>query len=93
MSQARFDSLPEAARHAIEINSGAVLTKTLGTVWQKASDDGVALVKRTGGTIITPDEAQHAEWEKTMQPVVQAWIKGGNDRQKIFDTLKAKLAQ
>ncbi|WP_284778002.1 TRAP transporter substrate-binding protein [Agrobacterium sp. lyk4-40-TYG-31] len=93
MSQARFDSLPEPARHAIEINSGAVLTKKLGAVWQKASDDGVAVVKRSGGTIIIPDEAEHEEWERKMQPVVQAWIKAGDDRQRIFDTLKAKLAQ
>lgn len=93
MTKQRFDSLPEAARMAIEKNSGAAMSIALGEVWRDAHAQGQELAKGSGGTIIVPDAAAHAAWEAALHPVVEHWVSEGEDRQKLVDMLKAKLEQ
>lgn len=91
MSQERYDSLPEAARNAIDRNSGAVMSAALGEVWQAAHVQGQDLVRGAGGTIITPDEATLAAWEEILRPVIAEWVSEGEGRQALIDSLSAHL--
>ncbi|MCO5160190.1 MAG: TRAP transporter substrate-binding protein [Mesorhizobium sp.] len=93
MAKERFDSLPEAARAAIEKNSGEAMSIAMGEVWRDAHAHGQELAKGAGGTIIVPDDAARAAWEAAMTPVVEHWVSEGEDRQKLVDTLKATLAE
>lgn len=93
MSQERFDSLPEAARKAIEMNSGAAMSAALGEVWRDAHKHGEELAMSSGGTIVVPDDAARAAWEDALRPVVEHWTSEGEGRQQLVDLLKAKLEQ
>lgn len=93
MSQQRYDSLPEAARKAIDMNSGALLSEALGKVWQAAHVHGQELARSAGGTIITPDEATLAAWEEALRPVTEQWLSEGEGRQALIDSLRAHLAK
>jgi TRAP-type transport system periplasmic protein len=93
MSKARFDALPEQARHAIEMNSGAPLSRAMGKVWQDAHSEGVDVAKAAGGTVIVPDEATQAAWTEAMRPIIKAWVNGDESRQHAVESLRAKLAQ
>ncbi|MDP3342201.1 TRAP transporter substrate-binding protein DctP [Frigidibacter sp.] len=92
MSQGRFDALPEAARNAIEMNSGAAMSAALGEVWREAHAEGQALATSTGGTIIVPEGEAAAAWEGALNPVVEQWVSEGEGRQVLVDQLKAHLA-
>ncbi|TMV91788.1 hypothetical protein FGG78_09135 [Thioclava sp. BHET1] len=93
MSQARFDSLPDAAKKAIEKNSGLLMSQNLGRVWQNADQQGKDMAVASGGELIVPDEATLASWREVLQPVTDRWVSEGDGRQELIDSLEAHLAE
>ncbi|EAQ13600.1 TRAP-type C4-dicarboxylate transport system substrate-binding protein [Maritimibacter alkaliphilus HTCC2654] len=85
MNQDVFDGLPDEAKAAIENNSGAEFDRQMGAFWDGAAGYGRKLMTDAGATITTPDEAQMAEWETALQPIIDAWVESVDGGEDILD--------
>lgn len=93
MSQDRFDSLPEAARKAIDMNSGAAMSEAFGGVWDGAQKVGRGMAEKSGGTFHAVDDEAMAEWGALMAPIVDAWAAEAEGRDAVISALKSKLGE
>jgi len=73
MNKAKYDSLSDEMKKAIDENSGEEFSALAGST--QASSDGPAREKAAaaGNNIITLTDAEVAEWEKAAQPVFTKW--------------------
>lgn len=74
MNEAKFDSLPDDLKKAIDDNSGEEFSVFAGSTQEAA--DGPAREKAAGmgNNIITLNEEQIAEWKAAAQPIYDEWI-------------------
>lgn len=93
MDQARFDSLPEAARNAIDAHSGAALSAAFGEVWDRAAETGRGMITGSGGEMRALDAAQQEAWAATLEPIVAAWGSETAGGESIVDRLRTLLAE
>lgn len=87
MNQSVFDGLPDAAKAAIEANSGPEFDRQMGAFWDGAANFGKGMIEKSGGTISVPDEAQLAAWKEAVQPIIDDWVgsvDGGADILEAF---------
>ena len=65
--------------------------------FDKMAQEVPELVKKKGGTIVTITEAEAQRWEKTTEPVIEAWIKQVEDRNidggKLLETVRGLVAK
>lgn len=93
MSQEKFDSLPEAAQKAIDMNSGLAMSEAFGEVWENAQKVGRKMVEESGGEIRRFDDAALTAWSNQLKPVAQSWVADVDGRQAVVDSLSAKLGK
>jgi TRAP-type C4-dicarboxylate transport system substrate-binding protein len=97
MNKSRYEGLPADLKAVIDKNSGAVASRMASVPFDKMAAELPDLVKKKGGTIVTISEEEAQRWEKTTQPVVDAWIKQVKDRNidggKLVETVRALIAK
>ena len=75
MNKAKYDSLPDDIRAAIDAESGQKLAEFAAQVKYDYDKPGRSIAEKTGNDIITLDEAEVARWKAKSQPVVDRWVK------------------
>lgn len=92
MNKAKYDSLPEAARKAIDDNSGEVLSRDFGV---KSVEKGKAAREnavRAKQTIITPTGADRQAWaDLAEKPALNVFLAKSPNNQKALDALRKHL--
>jgi len=97
MNKSRYEGLPADLKAVIDKNSGAVASRMASVPFDKMAAELPDLVKKKGGTIVTISEEEAQRWEKTTQPVIDAWIKQVKDRNidggKLVETVRGLIAK
>lgn len=90
MNQARWDSLPDDIKKIFRDNSGVEWAQEIGDVWAKGEQVGIGIATKAGNTHVKLSADEWGQFEKTVSPVVDRWIKEMNDKgidgQKLYDT-------
>jgi TRAP-type C4-dicarboxylate transport system substrate-binding protein len=74
MNQARYESLPEDVRKAIDATTGMAFATEAGNVWDTAGAAVRKMVVERGNTIAMLTEADKAAWMTACEPVAVSWI-------------------
>jgi TRAP-type transport system periplasmic protein len=74
MNKARYESLPENIRAAIDAESGEVLSAFAAQVMWGYDAPARQIAVDRGNNIVTLDEAEVARWKEKAQPVIDRWI-------------------
>lgn len=93
MNQDVYDALPEAARAAIDANTGPDFDRAMGAFWDRAAAVGRGMIESAGGTITVPDDAALAAWEAAVQPVIDRWEAATPDGAALLATFRAAASQ
>lgn len=75
MMKSRYNALPEAARKAIDANSGEMWSRRLGREIDEEIAAGRAKVLARGHKLVELTAEQTPAWKKQTQPVVDQWVK------------------
>lgn len=93
MRQKTFDSLPAAAKAAIEKNRGEMLSDAFGKMSDVRNAELVKLwQKDKKRTVTIPDAAETKKWNATLAPVIDGFIKSHPNGDKLVSALKEELA-
>ena len=98
MNKARYEGLPEELRAILDTHTGLAFSKIAGGVWDEASADVEAAVRKGGRNVISqlPD-ADKAAWMKACEPITAQWIDEMNarklDGRAMVENAKALLAK
>ncbi len=91
MTKKRFAELPPKAQEIIKKHSGRAVDNLYVKVTGEIQDDWLAKTKKTPGhTIVYPDAADTAAYEKTMQAVIDKWAEGNDRRKNILAVVLAE---
>lgn len=94
MNNDSFAKLPAAAQKVIESKSGAVLATKMGNAGHEETMHGRQMVQNMPGyTISTMPPADLAKLQKTMQPLVDEWVKNTPDGARVLAAYKSELAK
>ena len=93
MNKAKYESLPQAAKAALDKNSGEVFAKFFGqkfdenndAVFQAAKND-----KKRTITILTDE--QQKPWKSAVQPAIEEWKKSMPDGEKLLKAFSDEIA-
>ncbi|MEZ5653148.1 MAG: TRAP transporter substrate-binding protein DctP [Burkholderiaceae bacterium] len=92
MTKAKFESLPKKAQDLIVKYSGQWLEDRFVTETAKAQETLIEKNKATeGSTIVYPDDADKAAYDKLMEGVVQEWAGGDAKRKETLEFVRAEL--
>jgi TRAP-type transport system periplasmic protein len=75
MNQKKYDSLPPDLRKLIDDHSGAWGAEFNGAVWDKNEHEGIAAIKKAGGTIYTVPQEERQRWGQRLKSLEDDWIK------------------
>ncbi len=89
MSRKKYDSLPPAAKAAIDRYSYAAFSEKLGRLTDEQWAEKRALVKDSTTTLSPQEEAR---WKKAVAPVAAEWAKETPDGQKVLQAFRAEVA-
>ena len=89
MSKKKYDSLPAAAKAAIDRYSYANFSEKLGRLTDEQWTEKRALVK---DSTITLPPAEEARWRKAVAPVATDWAREIPDGQKVLQAFRAEVA-
>jgi len=93
MSPQKYASLPDAARKAIDDNSGEGRSRAWGQfIDANADKQGKMVLATPGHTRLELSPAQLASWRQRVAPVADAWKKAQPDGEAIFARYRATLA-
>lgn len=92
MNEAKYDALPDAAKAAIDANSGAVLARYTGDTWQAAANAGVSIAEGMGHEIGTLPEAELMALKEAVAPVVVEWKASTPNGAAILEAFRAANA-
>jgi TRAP-type C4-dicarboxylate transport system substrate-binding protein len=93
MNKAKFDSLPEKAKAAIEKNSGEVLSRQFGKMSEDRNSELIAQWKKDPKrtvTELTPEQA--AQLNKMFSPIVSSWVAKDDRNRTLLEALQKELA-
>ena len=94
MNKKKLDSLPAKAQEIIRKHSGASLSQKFGDVHFNIQAEKLAITKkRKGHNFVFPTAAELAEWDKTLKPVVDDWVKKHPKGKELFSALKRGAGQ
>lgn len=94
MNRARYDSLPEEARAAIDEFSGAALSERFGAAFDENNANGRERMLATGTMeVIDPDEALAAQWREAVAVATSDWIANNENGQVLYDAFVAALGR
>jgi TRAP-type C4-dicarboxylate transport system substrate-binding protein len=92
MNNESFAKLPESARRVIESKSGMPLAARMGKAGHEETLHGRKMVEQMGThTITTMPESDLVKLQKTMQPLVDQWVKDTPDGARVLAAYKAEL--
>ncbi len=92
MNKDKYESLPDDLKKAIDDASAATLAE-IGKAYDEAELPGLKQAKEMGHEILTLSPEERAKWEKTTQPVIDAWIKRTPNGKAIYDDAVAAIAK
>jgi TRAP-type C4-dicarboxylate transport system substrate-binding protein len=94
MSKKSFESLPDAAKAAIEKHKGEALSRAFGKMSEDRNkellDEWRKDAKRT---VTVPTREQDAAWDKMLAPVVTTWEAKDPRNKQLLAALRAELAK
>jgi len=94
MNKESFAKLPADAQRVIEAKSGAPLAERMGNAGHQETQHGRHMVEQIPGyTISTMPPADLSKLQKTMQPLVDEWVKTTPDGARVLAAYKAELAK
>ncbi len=97
MNKAKYDSLPDDVRAAIDAESGQKLSEMAATVMWAKDAPGRAIADEAGNTIIQLPEAEVARFKAKSQPVIDRWVSEmdakGIDGRALIDTAKGLIKE
>lgn len=97
MNKAKYDSLPENIRMAIDKESGAALSEFAAQIMFEYDAPGRQIAVDNGNSITSLDEAEVARWKAASEPVVARWVEEMNakgiDGQMLIDKAKALIVE
>jgi len=73
MNKAKYESLPEDVRAAIDAESGMKLAEMASQIMFDYDKPGRDIAEKAGNVITTLDEAEVARWKEKSQPVIARW--------------------
>jgi TRAP-type C4-dicarboxylate transport system substrate-binding protein len=74
MNKAKYESLPAAARAAVDALSGDAWVAELGTLWNKWAEPVRKGADAPGHAVIVPDASAMAAWREALAPVTQKYL-------------------
>lgn len=74
MNKAKFDSLPDDLKKAIDDNSGEEFSVFAGSTQAEADGPARAKADAMGNNIITLSDAEVVKWRDASQPIYDEWI-------------------
>ena len=92
MDASDYEALPEAARSALDANSGVVLARRMGDFWQDAADDAVSMVNGQGLTVRTLPERELERFRTEIAPVTSEWVAETPNGAAILDAFQSAIA-
>lgn len=92
MSKEIYDGLPEAAKKAIDRNSGEELARMMGGFWDGFNGVGQKMLESAGATFTTLDPAEETRWKAKIEPVVTKWMTDTPDGAPVLDKFRAAVA-
>jgi TRAP-type C4-dicarboxylate transport system substrate-binding protein len=97
MNKAKYDSLPDDVRAAIDAESGLKLSKFAAEVMWEYDAPGRKIAEENGNNIIQLSADEVGRFKEKAQPVIDRWIAEmdgkGIDGQKLIDDAKAMIAK
>jgi TRAP-type C4-dicarboxylate transport system substrate-binding protein len=97
MNKAKYESLPEDVRAAIDAESGMKLAEFAAQVMYDYDKPGRDIAVAAGNTITTLDGAEVARWKEKAKPVVDTWVADmqgkGIDGAALIEQAKALIAK
>lgn len=80
MNRAKYDSLPEDLRAALDAESGQKLATFAAEVMLARDKPGRDIAVAAGNEIVTLDADEVARWKAKAQPVIARWSTQMSDR-------------
>jgi TRAP-type C4-dicarboxylate transport system substrate-binding protein len=74
MNKAKYESLPAAARAAVDALSGDAWVAELGTLWNKWAEPVRKGADAPGHAVIAPDAAAMTAWRQGLAPVTEKYL-------------------
>jgi TRAP-type C4-dicarboxylate transport system substrate-binding protein len=97
MNSAKYASLPADLRAIIDQNSGLVLSRRAGEVWDSTIEPSRQLAKARNNTFTTLSDAEYKRWVTATQPVVREWLTEvgtkGADGEKLLQAARELVAR
>jgi len=93
MNKAKHEALPAELKKVLDANSGMTFAEMAGKMWDDAGATVFEMVKARGNTITTLSEDEKTRWQKTTQPVVDAWVKQAKNGDKLLESAHSLLAK
>ncbi|PTW60973.1 TRAP-type C4-dicarboxylate transport system substrate-binding protein [Breoghania corrubedonensis] len=97
MNKAKYESLPDDLKKAIDDNSGIEFEKEIGRVWTQSEVGGLEALKEAGNEVIELNQDQIEAFRKKLEPVVERWVADveakGIDGRTLVDTARATIAK
>ena len=90
MNQAKYDSLPPDSKKVIDANSGAALSKAMGTQWDASAPPGRKAAADHGNVFYVIPASELEAWQKSTANLPDEWVKEitakGNDGKALLQT-------
>jgi len=80
MNKAKYDGLAADLKGVLDANSGLVAAQMAARVWDEQGPIVEEMVRRRGNAIISITEEEKTRWQRTTQPVTDAWIAAMRER-------------
>ena len=97
MNTAKYESLPDDLKKAIDDNSGVEFSKEVGRIWTQSEVGGLEALKEAGNEVIELDQDQIAAFRQQLEPVTDRWIADveskGIDGRALVETARATIAK
>jgi TRAP-type C4-dicarboxylate transport system substrate-binding protein len=94
MNKAKYDSLSDTARAAIDANSGAAFSQRFGASFdENVAEARARILGKYDIDLVTPDAALAAQWQDAVSVATTDWIADTENGQQIYDAFKAALAK
>jgi len=95
MNAAKFNSLPPDLQAIIERNSGEILSRRAGEIWDATIEPARKLAQARNNTFTTLSDTEYKRWVDATEPVVREWIKDvgakGADGEKLLKSARELL--
>jgi TRAP-type C4-dicarboxylate transport system substrate-binding protein len=93
MNKKKFNSLPAAAKAAIEKYRGEALSAAFGDMSDKRNAELKGIWKKDSKrTVVDPSPADQKKWDAALAPIAAAWAKKHPNGAKLLAALKSELA-